>query len=490
MKPFLFWGGLGKVIAYVVILIKECAKMAQGRVIIFEDEKENLSTLTRALQKVHFEVVGFSDPEEGLRFMDNHDSFDIVLTDLKMPKVDGLEILKRVKEKEPAVGVILITAFGSIETAVEAMKLGADDYIAKPVDIYELRKRVEALVEKRKLSEEVKLLKSRLDHRYGFENIIAKSSVMKELLEKVRVVAGTKATVLILGESGTGKELIANAIHQNSDRKRSPFLPINCAAIPSNLMESELFGHERGSFTGADKPHQGKFEQADGGTIFFDEVAELQPELQAKLLRVLEERVVYRVGGTKGTPVDVRILAATHRDLYERVKTGAFREDLYFRLKVVELNIVPLRERKEDIPLLVSHFLGEYGREHGRPVKKISPEMIDFFVEYPWRGNIREMKNMIERMVIFSTGDELTTKDLPVEMAKALPPKRENEQNYPEQLPFLNLNKLEKEAILKALDETGGNKTKAARLLGIGLRTLHRKLNEYGFKSDDERSLS
>ena len=466
--------------------------MAQGRVIIFEDEKENLSTITRALQKVNFEVTGFSDPVEGIKHLESHDNFDIVLTDLKMPGMDGIEILKRVKEREPSLGVILITAFGSIETAVEAMKAGADDYIAKPVDVYELRKRVEALVEKRKLSEENKHLKSRLDQRYGFENIIGKSARMRQLLEQVRVVAGTRATVLIFGESGTGKELIANAIHQNSDRKRGPFIPINCAAIPSNLMESELFGHEKGSFTGAEKSHQGKFEQAHGGTIFFDEVAELAPELQAKLLRVLEDRVIHKVGGTKGIPVDVRILAATHRNLSERVREGSFREDLYFRLKVVELNIAPLRERKEDIPLLVRHFLEEYGKLHGKAVKKVSSELLDYFEDYPWKGNIREMKNMLERMVIFSTSDELDLEDLPVEMVRDLPPGKEagNGKGDNGRLPSLNLGELENRAIMKALDETNGNKTQAAKLLGIGLRTLHRKLSEYGSKENDERSHS
>jgi len=471
--------------------MEERAKMAQGRVIIFEDEKENLSTLTRALQKVNFEVIGFSDPQEGVRYFDSHDTFDIVLTDLKMPRMDGIQILKHVKEKEPSLPVILITAFGSIETAVEAMKTGADDYIAKPVDVYELRKRVEALVEKRRLSEENKQLKSRLDRRFGFENIIAKSARMRQLLEQVKVVAGTKATVLILGESGTGKELIANAIHQNSERKRGPFLPINCAAIPSNLMESELFGHEKGSFTGAEKSHEGKFEQANGGTIFFDEVAELPLELQAKLLRVLEDRVIYKVGGTKGIPVDVRILAATHRNLAERVKSGLFREDLYFRLKVVELNIVPLRERKEDIPLLVNHFLDQYGKTHGKTVRSVSPELLDYFDKYPWHGNIREMKNMIERMVIFSTSDQLDLQDLPAEMTKDLPPEAAENKNgngKNGELPSLNLTELENRAIMKALDETRGNKTQAAKILGIGLRTLHRKLSEYGYKGTDERS--
>lgn len=460
--------------------------MAQGRLVIFDDDKANLLTIKKALEKVDYEIIAFSDPEEGLKFLQTTDTIDLVLSDLKMPKVTGIEILKSVKQKDPSVGVILITAFGSVESAVEAMKLGADDYIGKPIDIYELRKRVSAFVEKRKLSKEVNLLKSRLDKRFGFENIIAHSPNMKELLERVRIVANTRATVLIVGESGTGKELIANAIHQNSDRKGKPFLPINCAAIPSNLVESELFGYEKGAFTGAEKTHPGRFEQADGGTLFLDEIAELPLELQAKLLRVLEEKVVYRVGGTKGIAVDVRIVAATHRDLQEKVKEQKFREDLYFRLKVVELKIPPLRERKSDIPFLFNHFLNEFCKEHKKEISSVSKELLDFCENYAWQGNVRELKNLVERMVIFSSKDTLSLDDLPPEMRKEIPMVNQEDSNNPKKLPYLDLSLLEKEAILKALEETDGNKTQAAKLLGIGLRTLHRKLNEYNIVERSE----
>ncbi|MFB3851550.1 MAG: sigma-54-dependent transcriptional regulator [Acidobacteriota bacterium] len=460
--------------------------MAQGRLVIFDDDKANLLTMKKALEKVDYEIFAFNDPEEGLKFLQTTDTIDLVLSDLKMPKVTGIEILKSVKQKDPSVGVILITAFGSVESAVEAMKLGADDYIGKPIDIYELRKRVSAFVEKRKLSKEVNLLKSRLDKRFGFENIIAHSPNMKELLERVRIVANTRATVLIVGESGTGKELIANAIHQNSDRKGKPFLPINCAAIPSNLVESELFGYEKGAFTGAEKTHPGRFEQADGGTLFLDEIAELPLELQAKLLRVLEEKVVYRVGGTKGIAVDVRIVAATHRDLQEKVKEQKFREDLYFRLKVVELKIPPLRERKSDIPFLFNHFLNEFCKEHKKEISSVSKELLDFCENYTWQGNVRELKNLVERMVIFSSKDTLSLDDLPPEMIKEIPIVNQEDSNNSKKLPYLDLSLLEKEAILKALEETDGNKTQAAKLLGIGLRTLHRKLNEYNIVERSE----
>lgn len=452
--------------------------MAQGRVVICDDDKANLLTMKKALEKVDFEVVAFNEPEEGLKFIQTNDTIDLVLTDLKMPQITGIDILKSVKEKDSSVGVILITAFGSVESAVEAMKLGADDYIGKPIDIYELRKRVSAFIEKRKLSKEVTLLKSRLDKRFGFENIVANSSAMKELLERVKIVANTKATVLIVGESGTGKELIANAIHQNSERKGKLFLPINCAAIPSNLVESELFGYEKGAFTGAEKTHPGRFEQADGGTLFLDEIAELPIELQAKLLRVLEEKVVYRVGGTKGIPIDVRIIAATHRDLQERVKEGKFREDLYFRLKVVELKIPPLRERRSDIPFLFNKFLSEFCKEHNKEIKSVSQEVLDFFENYTWQGNVRELKNLVERMVIFSK-ETLSLEDLPPEIRKEAPLTEMGERKSEKSLPYLDLSLLEKKAIVEALEETKGNKTQAAKLLGIGLRTLHRKLNEY-----------
>lgn len=460
--------------------------MAQGRLVICDDDKANLLTMKKALEKVDYEIIAFNDSEEGLKFLQSTDSVDLVLTDLKMPKITGIEILKSVKQKDPSVGVILITAFGSVESAVEAMKLGADDYIGKPIDIYELRKRVSAFVEKRKLSKEVTLLKSRLDKRFGFENIVANSPAMKDLLERIKIVANTRATVIIVGESGSGKELIANAIHQNSDRKTKPFLPINCAAIPSNLVESELFGYEKGAFTGAEKTHLGKFEQANGGTLFLDEIGELPLELQAKLLRVLEEKVVYRVGGTKGIPIDVRIIAATHRNLQEEVKEQKFREDLYFRLKVVELTIPPLRERKSDIPFLFNHFVNEFCKEHNKKISSVSKELLNFCENYKWQGNVRELKNFIERMVIFSSNETLTLDDLPPELKREFSKTNELNSNDSKNLPYLNLSLLEKEAILKALEETSGNKTQAAKLLGIGLRTLHRKLNEYNIVERSE----
>ncbi len=474
--------------------------MTRSTILILEDEAENLRSLTRALEKVGFRVAGYQDPIQGLRHLQEQGGVDLVLTDLRMPGMDGMEVLKRVKQAEPTLPVLLITAFGSVESAVEAMKVGADDYLAKPVDLYELRRRVQALVERRRLSVEVDELKARLDERFGFENIVGSSPPMRELFDQIRMVAPTRATVLIRGESGTGKELIANAIHQNSDRKRGRFLPINCAAIPATLMESELFGHEKGSFTGADRAHPGKFEQAHGGTLFLDEIGELSLDLQAKLLRVLEEKTVTRVGGTQGIPVDARILTATNRDLHRLAAEGRFREDLLYRLKVVELRIPPLRERGEDIPRLAHTFVAQLAREYGKPIAGISPEVLQALSAFPWPGNVRELKNVIERMVIFCSDTELRESHLPSELrfhggpllpAPSEAPVLPTEHRAPPARDVQPLDLLERDAILDTLKKTGGNKTQTARLLGIGLRTLHRKLKIYRYddpESDQERS--
>ncbi|MCI4397352.1 MAG: sigma-54-dependent Fis family transcriptional regulator [Acidobacteria bacterium] len=472
--------------------------MAQGKILILEDEKENLQSLMRALEKVGYEVKGFQDPAQGLDYLRGDESVDIVVTDLKMPGIDGIEVLRQVKKNDPSMAVLLVTAFGSVESAVQAMKVGADDYLSKPVDIYELRSRVKSLVDKRKLSIENDELKARLDERFGFENIVGNSQAMRSLFQQTRMVAATRATVLIRGESGTGKELIANAIHHHSDRKRGRFLPLNCAAIPPNLIESELFGHEKGSFTGADKAHPGKFELAHGGTLFLDEIGELSLDLQAKLLRVLEEHAITRVGGAHPISVDVRIITATNRDLLALVREGRFREDLYYRLKVVELSIPPLRDRLEDLPLLVQAFLNQFNKEHGKQVKRVSDGVIKALAAHRWPGNVRELKNVIERMVIFSDGDLLEERHLPSDFGggdKGQPaaPSPVAVELQPRQGAVVPLDEMEREAIMSALRQMGGNKTQAARALGIGLRTLHRKLKDYGYKDvqePNERSLT
>lgn len=467
--------------------------MARGKVLVLEDEVENLKSLTKALEKVDYVVYPFSDSVKGMAFFDSAKDLDLVLTDLRMPGMDGIAVLKHVKESRAKVPVLLITAFGTIETAVEAMKIGADDYLGKPIDLYELRKRVEAHVEKHRLSLRVNELQARLDERFGFENIVGTSRSMLDLFQQVKMVAPTRATVLIYGESGTGKELIANAIHHNSERKGRRFLPVNCAAIPANLMESELFGHEKGSFTGAIRSHPGKFEQADGGTLFLDEIGELPLELQAKLLRVLEEHAVTRVGSTRPLKVDVRIIAATNKDLGVQVASGEFREDLFYRLKVVELRIPPLRERRGDIPLLAKAFLKELANEHDKEISGFSEEVLSALTAHDWPGNVRELRNVIEHMVVFSRGDTIESVSLPAGFKSAetkdTVPSRGSVPSSPEVHPFNNeeilpLEVLEKRAILDAIEKTGGNRTKAASRLGIGLRTLHRKLKQYNTDLD------
>lgn len=465
--------------------------MAQGTILLLEDDAENLRSLSKALERVGHTVHGFQDAQQGMTFFRANPDIDLVITDLRMPGLDGMGVLNQVKEGNPEVGVLLITAFGSVESAVQAMKVGADDYLAKPVDLYELRKRVEALVDKRRLSLEVEELKARLDERFGFESMIGHSAAMRDIFQQIKTVAPTRATVLLRGESGTGKELIANAIHHHSDRKRNRFLPLNCAAIPANLIESELFGHERGAFTGADRTHPGKFEQATGGTLFLDEIGELTLELQAKLLRVLEEKSVTRVGGTVPISVDVRIITATHRDLTEMVREGRFRPDLLYRLRVVEIPIPPLRDRREDIPLLAHSFVSQFNREHGKTVRSIGEGALRVLQAWAWPGNVRELKNVMERMVIFCPGDEITERHLPTELRGAPPPSPQTvaapvSQAPPAPAGGVNLDELERQAILRALKETGGNKTWAAKRLGIGLRTLHRKLKEYRIQEEKD----
>ncbi|MEE8278089.1 MAG: sigma-54 dependent transcriptional regulator, partial [Thermoanaerobaculia bacterium] len=339
-------------------------------ILVVDDETGSRESMAIALEKAGLEVQTFDEARKALEFLEQRDGARLVICDLKMPGTDGLQFLSEVRRRELDLAVILVTGYGSIESAVEAMRVGADDYLTKPIDLYELRKRVMNLLEKQQLREEVTTLRKMLDKRYGFESIVAKSPQMERLFEQMRLVAPTRSTVLIVGESGTGKELVANALHRASPRCEKRFLALNCGAIPSDILESELFGHERGSFTGAVSRKIGKFELVHKGTLFLDEISELYPELQVKLLRVLDERLVMRVGGSEMIEVDFRLIAATNRDLEKEVAEGRFREDLYYRLKVVTLRIPPLRERTEDMALLAEHFLEQFCAEHGKRRKR------------------------------------------------------------------------------------------------------------------------
>jgi DNA-binding NtrC family response regulator len=456
------------------------------QVIVIDDETGSRESMAIAIEKAGLPVRTFDDARDALQYLEENDGVRLAICDLRMPGTDGLAFLAQVRQQKLDLGVILVTAFGSIESAVEAMRVGADDYLTKPVDLYELRKRVTNLLENRRLKEEVVELRQLLDKRYGFESIIGQSAPMEHLFEQRRLVAPTRSNVLIVGESGTGKELVANALHRASPRRDERFLAINCGAIPSDILESELFGHERGSFTGAVARKIGKFELAHKGTLFLDEISELYPELQVKLLRVLEDRRIMRVGGQDLIGVDFRLLAATNRELEKEVAEGRFREDLYYRLKVVTLSIPPLRDRPSDLPLLAEHYLAAFCAEHGKPVKRLAPDALAALQAFPWPGNVRELRNALESLVIFHQGDTIGAADLPPELRRELPAA----MPMPVQPPGAELrtmDEIERRAILETLERIGGRRAEAAHLLGIGLRTLQRKLKDYklqGFFSD------
>jgi len=457
-------------------------------VLVIDDETGSRESMAIAIEKAGLAVRTFDDAKKALEFLEENEGVRLAVCDLRMPGTDGVAFLKEVRERKLDLGVILVTGYGTIESAVEAMRIGADDYLTKPVDLYELRKRVMNLIEKQQLQEEVSNLRQMLDKRYGFESIIGRSGPMERLFEQMKLVAPTRSSVLIIGESGTGKELVANAVHRASPRRNERFLAINCGAIPSDILESELFGHERGAFTGAVSRKIGKFELAHRGSLFLDEISELYPELQVKLLRVLEERQVMRVGGSELIDVDFRLIAATNRDLEREVSEGRFREDLYYRLKVVTLRIPPLRERPGDIPQLADHFLRLFCQEHGKPAMRLSPETLEVLSHFPWPGNVRELRNVMESVVVFHQGEVIQPADLPVEVressALAAPGSPVQEAAGEPR----TMADIERQAILETLDRTGGHRARAADILGIGLRTLQRKLKEYkdeGYLQDE-----
>ncbi len=449
----------------------------KARVLVFDDDPDSLASVAAALRRDGHDVHPFSDPKEGLARI-QAEGADVVVTDLRMPGVSGMEVLRRVVQENPGVPVVVLTAFGTVESAVEAVRAGASDFLMKPVGIPQLRAAVFKALKERAMRREIARLREEVDRRLGPEGIIGSSRAMEEVLRKVRLVAPTRMSVLVQGESGTGKELIARAIHGMSPRKDKPFLPLNCAAIAESLLESELFGHEKGAFTGAVAARPGKMEAALGGTLFLDEIGEISPAIQAKLLRAIEEKEIMRVGGSQVVRVDVRIIAATNRDLLARVAENAFREDLYYRLNGFSIVVPPLRDRRDDIPKLADHFLGEFCRENRIPRKRLSPAALALLVSGRWPGNVRELRHAVETAAIVAAGETIEPKDLPPGISgEALPPS----PGGPIPLPSARtLEEIERDAIREALARTQGNKTRAAKILGIGLRTLHRKVKEYG----------
>ena len=449
------------------------------QVLVIDDETGSRESMAIAVERAGLSVRTFDEAREALDFLQATPGVRLAICDLRMPGMDGLAFIDEVRKNEIDLGVILVTGYGSIESAVEAMRVGADDYLTKPVDLYELRKRVKNLLENRQLREEVSNLRQRLDQRYGFDSIIGSSEPMERLFEKMRMVAPTRSSVLIVGESGTGKELVANALHHNSPRSDERFLAINCGAIPSDILESELFGHERGAFTGAVTRKIGKFELAHRGTLFLDEISELYPELQVKLLRVLEERQIMRVGGSDTLDVDFRLVAATNRDLETEVEEGRFREDLYYRLKVVTLRIPPLRERAGDLPLLAEHYLQRFCDEHGKPPIHLGKAALETLERFAWPGNVRQLRNVMESAVIFHPGGEIGDEDLPAEVRQQIDLPDGGTAIQPASGPIRTMEEIERRAILETLARTGGHRAEAARILEIGLRTLQRKLKDY-----------
>ncbi|NPV04120.1 MAG: sigma-54-dependent Fis family transcriptional regulator [Syntrophaceae bacterium] len=452
---------------------------AKNVILVVDDDYAHRTMLKALLSGWGYEVREADDGAAAVESV-GKEPLDLVLMDIRMVRVSGIEALEAIRRFNPALPVILMTAYASVETAVEALKKGAYDYLTKPLDFDELRLSLERALEHTHLREENRLLRESLGARFDRGNLIGRSAAMTRLLDLVAQVAPSEATVLISGESGTGKEMIAGAIHANSPRSRGPFIRINCAAITETLLESELFGHEKGAFTGADRRKEGKFRQADGGTIFLDEVSEMSLGMQVKLLRVLQEREFTRVGGEDLIRVDVRVLAATNRDLLKFVAEGRFREDLFYRLNVVNLRVPALRERREDIPLLAQHFLKLFAEKNRKPLQGFTPRAMDRLLRYPWPGNVRELMNTIERGVVLCRADILDEQDVaPVLEAETVPAAAGQAADAPA-VTDASLEALEKAAVLRTLEETGGNKSEAARRLGITRRTLHLKLKKYG----------
>ncbi|MBN2582311.1 MAG: sigma-54-dependent Fis family transcriptional regulator [Planctomycetes bacterium] len=446
----------------------------RAAILIVEDDRNQADAVNEVLQRAGHECVVVTAPRRAADILESR-SFDLVITDLMMQDLDGMDILRAVKSINPTTEVIVITGHASIETAVEAIRQGAYDYIEKPLNIEVLRDRVSKALERRSLVARTKELSAQLDERFGFAGVVGNNPQMRRVVEIARQIAPTSTTVLVTGESGTGKELIARAIHNNSPRRHRNFVALNCAALSEGILESELFGHEKGAFTGAAATRRGRFEYADGGTLFLDEVGDMPMSTQIKLLRVLEDGEIMRVGSNDPIRVDVRLISATNRDLNEAITEKTFREDLYFRLKVVTLALPPLRERSEDIALLADYFLKQFSQQHGKTITGISPTALQALQSYTWPGNVRELRNTIETMVALARTETLDVEQLPSEIPGAV-------QQAPSaaSLGAMTLQEAERQLIANALRATDGNRQEAARRLGIGERTLYRKIKDYG----------
>ena len=454
-----------------------------GNILILDDEQNYLLVLDAVLSDAGYKVTTLSDPEMGLAFLEESE-VDVVVTDMKMPKLTGKDVLDHVKKHYPYIPVLIMTAFGSIEAAVEAMRTGAFDYVTKPFSNEELLLSISKAMQFARAQQENRQLRRQIQDRFGPENIVARDKSMRHVLDMVHRAAPSRSTVLVTGESGTGKELIAKAIHNQSPRKDGPFVSVNCMALNPGVLESELFGHEKGSFTGAVSRRRGRFELADKGTLFLDEIGELSHDMQVKLLRVLQERQFERVGGTDSIEVDIRIVAATNSDLQKAIAEGRFREDLFYRLNVVSIHLPPLRERREDIPFLAAHFLDRYGRENGREFKGFTAPAMDYLSAYEWPGNVRQLENVIERCVVLSSSDLVDAEDLPPEI-------KDEESQFKSAVDLLptkldlseTLEKIEAAVIRRALVRADFIQVKAAELLNVSKSLLQYKLKKYNISA-------
>lgn len=453
--------------------------MKDYNILVIDDEAAQRDILTGYLKKKGYKIFPASSGKEGIEISKNN-PVDIILSDFKMPDLNGIEVLEQVKKLNPEISFVIVTAYGTVENAVKAMRLGAFDYISKPVDLDELDLMIDRIIEHKNLKSENQLLKTQLQEKYKISSIVSQSQKMEEVINVAARVADSKATVLITGENGTGKEVLAKAIHYMSPRKDLPFVAVNVPALTETLLESELFGHEKGAFTGADKMKKGRFEVAHGGTLFLDEVGDIPQSIQVKLLRVLQEHQFERVGGNEKIEVDVRIIAATNKELEQKINDGTFREDLYYRLNVVSINIPPLRERKEDILPMIENFIDKYCKENNKENLEISKEAADVLMKYNYPGNVRELENIIERSVVLTRSKVITLTDLPINI-KGFKEEKSlgslDEGTLTEQVEAL-----EKQLIFDALQQSDGNQTKAGKLLGLTERNLRYKLKKYNIK--------
>jgi len=450
-----------------------------ANILVVEDDAKHGAMCARLLERKGYSARSMTSGREALASLERNGAVDVVLADLQMPEMDGIQLLSEVKSRFPHVEFIVMTGYGTVKTAVEAMQLGAAHYIQKPLDQDELNILIQRVMEKRNLEEKVDRLRAELQGKYRFENVVGRSPIMQTVLDKMTAACGNRATVLITGESGTGKEMVARGIHYNSFKDDAPFVPVNCGALPKDLIESELFGYKRGAFTGASGDSEGLFLAANGGTIFLDEVMEMPPELQVKLMRVLQERKIRHLGDTREIPINVRVIAATNKPIQESLEAGTIRKDLYYRLSVITIHLPPLRDRAEDTPLLIEHFLRKHQAEYSSPVSAVEPSALEVLCKYPWPGNVRELENLVEMLLAYGKSPLIRITDLPERITEgaALPKKATIGDDD-----VFTLKEAERKLIVNALAKTKGNKSHAAQMLGISRKSLYKKLVDYNIQ--------